>query len=65
VPQLVSRLSQHGEAHCVCELLDAKPMEHARAVHFDRAHADAKIERNGLARPVRNQRVKNLALAPA
>ena len=59
VPQLLSRFSQHGEAHCIRELLDAKPIEHARAVHFDRAHADAKLERNDFARPACNQRVND------
>lgn len=40
-------------------------MEHACAVHFDRAHADTKLERNDFARPACNQRVKDLTLAPA
>jgi hypothetical protein len=31
VPQLLSRFSQHGEAHCPRELLDAKQMVLARA----------------------------------
>jgi hypothetical protein len=64
-PQLLSWFSQHGEAHCVRELLDAKAIEHARAVHFNRAHADAKLERNDFARPRWNQRDKDLTLPPA
>jgi hypothetical protein len=61
VPQLLSRFSQHGEAPAS----GARPIEHGRTVYFDRAHADAKLERNDFARPACNQRVNDLTLPPA
>jgi hypothetical protein len=41
VPQLLSRFSQHGEAHCLRELLDAKQMELARAPRHARGNSAA------------------------
>jgi hypothetical protein len=36
-----------------------------RTVHFDRAHADAKLERNDFARRACNRRDNDLTLPPA
>ena len=52
-----------AQAYDLCELTHSQPLDHARAVDIDRAHADSEVIGDQLVRLTRQQSLKNFALA--
>jgi hypothetical protein len=57
------QLGQDGKPDSIGKLTNAQPFHHARPMHLDRAHADAKFVCDHLVLLSRLQRIEHFALA--